>query len=201
MGKIITVGREFGSNGRAVAKALSEALNINYYDREVIALAAKKSKLSDEELEHVDETRANPWLYSSVGYQVGSGYTTIEPINDILFKAESEVIEEIAASEDAVIVGRCSDYVLRHKVDSRHIFIYAPLNYRISVVQARDQIDEKEAKRLIKKMDKQRRLYYNFYTDRTWNELRNYDLAIDSSIFSQKDIIKILKQVYETLED
>ena len=50
-------------------------------------------------------------------------------------------------------------------------------------------------------MDKQRKLYYNFYTDRTWNELRNYDLAIDSSIFSQKDIIKILKQVYETLED
>ena len=107
MGKIITVGREFGSNGRAVAKALSEALNINYYDRELIALAAKKSKLSDEELEHVDETRANPWLYSSVGYQVGSGYTTIEPINDILFKAESEVIEEIAASEDAVRIMCC----------------------------------------------------------------------------------------------
>lgn len=199
MGKVITIGREFGSNGRAIARELSEALGIQFYDKELIEMAAKKSKLSDEDLAEIDETRANPWIYSSVGYQVGSGYTTVEPINDLLYQAEASVIRDVAESEDCIIVGRCSDYVLKDKIDSRHVFVYAPLNYRLSVVMNRDNLDEKKARSVIKKVDKRRRLYYNFYTDRNWNDLRNYDLSLDSSIFSMQDIIGILTEVYETM--
>lgn len=199
MGKVITIGREFGSNGRAIAQELSEALGIQFYDKELIEMAAKKSKLSDEDLAEIDETRANPWIYSSVGYQVGSGYTTVEPINDLLYQAEASVIRDVAESEDCIIVGRCSDYVLKDKIDSRHVFVYAPLNYRLSVVMNRDNLDEKKARSVIKKVDKRRRLYYNFYTDRNWNDLRNYDLSLDSSIFSMQDIIGILTEVYETM--
>lgn len=199
MGKVITIGREFGSNGRAIARELSEALGIQFYDKELIEMAAKKSKLSDEDLAEIDETRANPWIYSSVGYQVGSGYTTVEPINDLLYQAEASVIRDVAESEDCIIVGRCSDYVLKDKIDSRHVFVYAPFNYRLSVVMNRDNLDEKKARSVIKKVDKRRRLYYNFYTDRNWNDLRNYDLSLDSSIFSMQDIIGILTEVYETM--
>lgn len=199
MGKVITIGREFGSNGRAIARELSEALSIQFYDKELIEMAAKKSKLSDEDLAEIDETRANPWIYSSVGYQVGSGYTTVEPINDLLYQAEASVIRDVAESENCIIVGRCSDYVLKDKIDSRHVFVYAPLNYRLSVVMNRDNLDEKKARSVIKKVDKRRRLYYNFYTDRNWNDLRNYDLSLDSSIFSMQDIIGILTEVYETM--
>jgi cytidylate kinase len=199
MGKVITIGREFGSNGRAIARELSEALGIQFYDKELIEMAAKKSKLSDEDLAEIDETRANPWIYSSVGYQVGSGYTTVEPINDLLYQAEASVIRDVAESEDCIIVGRCSDYVLKDKIDSRHVFVYAPLNYRLSVVMNRDNLNEKKARSVIKKVDKRRRLYYNFYTDRNWNDLRNYDLSLDSSIFSMQDIIGILTEVYETM--
>ena len=199
MGKVITIGREFGSNGRAIARELSEALGIQFYDKELIEMAAKKSKLSDEDLAEIDETRANPWIYSSVWYQVGSGYTTVEPINDLLYQAEASVIRDVAESENCIIVGRCSDYVLKDKIDSRHVFVYAPLNYRLSVVMNRDNLDEKKARSVIKKVDKRRRLYYNFYTDRNWNDLRNYDLSLDSSIFSMQDIIGILTEVYETM--
>ncbi len=199
MGKVITIGREFGSNGRAIARELSEALGIQFYDKELIEMAAKKSKLSDEDLAEIDETRANPWIYSSVGYQVGSGYTTVEPINDLLYQAEASVIRDVAESENCIIVGRGSDYVLKDKIDSRHVFVYAPLNYRLSVVMNRDNLDEKKARSVIKKVDKRRRLYYNFYTDRNWNDLRNYDLSLDSSIFSMQDIIGILTEVYETM--
>jgi cytidylate kinase len=199
MGKVITIGREFGSNGRAIARELSEALGIQFYDKELIEMAAKKSKLSDEDLAEIDETRANPWIYSSVGYQVGSGYTTVEPINDLLYQAEASVIRDVAESEDCIIVGRCSDYVLKDKIDSRHVFVYAPFNYRLSVVMNRDNLDEKKARSVIKKIDKRRRLYYNFYTDRNWNDLRNYDLSLDSSIFSMQDIVGILTEVYETM--
>ena len=199
MGKVITIGREFGSNGRAIARELSEALGIQFYDKELIEMAAKKSKLSDEDLAEIDETRANPWIYSSVGYQVGSGYTTVEPINDLLYQAEASVIRDVAESENCIIVGRCSDYVLKDKIASRHVFVYAPLNYRLSVVMNRDNLDEKKARSVIKKVDKRRRLYYNFYTDRNWNDLRNYDLSLDSSIFSMQDIIGILTEVYETM--
>lgn len=199
MGKVITIGREFGSNGRAVAVKLSEKLGIAFYDKELIALAAKKSKIADEELSKADEKRANPWIYSSVGYQVGGAYSVIEPINDVLFKAESSVIADVADAKDCIIVGRCSDYVLRHKKDSRHVFIYAPLASRIRTVMAREDIDEKRAKALIKKVDKERRLYHNFYTDRNWLDLKNYDISLDSSIFSVDEICDILTAVYETM--
>ncbi|MEG2643378.1 MAG: cytidylate kinase family protein, partial [Eubacterium sp.] len=82
MAKIITIGRQFGSNGRAIAKNLADHLGIAFYDKQLIGLAAEKSELPVESLVEVDEKKTNPLLYASVDYKIGAGYSTTAPIND-----------------------------------------------------------------------------------------------------------------------
>lgn len=199
MSKVLTIGREYGSNGRLIATKLAEELGIRFYDKDLIGMAAKKSQLKGEDLTDFDEKRANPWLYSSVDYNLGKGYSSVAPINDVLFRAESEVIRELAGKEDCIIVGRCSNFILQHFEHSRHVFVYAPVKKRIATVMERDGVDEKKAQQLIKQIDKRRRLYYNFYTDNKWGSMEDYNLCLDSSAFSMKEILDIFKLMYDRL--
>ena len=196
MGKVIAIGREFGSNGRKIAQALAEHLGINYYDKELISLAAKKRDLPEEILEGVDEKRESPWRYATDGDPAMERRFHYEPLNDVLFYAQEEIIREVAEKEDCVIVGRCANYILREKEDCRSVFIYAPMKERVKTIRARTVWDEKSAEQLIKKVDKQRKYYYNNYTDRKWGSLKEYDLCLDSSRFSKEEIIEILSALY-----
>ncbi|MEG1432143.1 cytidylate kinase-like family protein [Eubacterium sp.] len=196
MAKIITIGRQFGSNGRAIAKNLADHLGIAFYDKQLIGLAAEKSELPVESLVEVDEKKTNPLLYASVDYKIGAGYSTTAPINDVLFQAQSEVIRGLARKEDCVIVGRCADFVLRSHPEARHVYIYAPMDKRIQTVCERDGVGSKEAQSIIKKIDKQRRLYYSYYTDLKWGSFENYHLALDSGRMSMDNAVDLLSLLY-----
>lgn len=165
MGKVIALGREFGSNGRKIAQDLAEHLGINYYDKDLITLAAQKKNLPKEKLEEVDEKRESPWRYSFDENMAMERQFHYEPLNDVLFHVQTEIIEEAAGKEDCVIVGRCANYILRDKPDCRSVFIYAPMESRVKTIRARTVWDERGAEQLIKKVDKQRKYYYNNYTD------------------------------------
>ena len=116
------------------------------------------------------------------------------------FQAGGERMKEKAETEDCVIVGRCADYLLRIKPDCRCVFITAPLEKRIRTISARTGLDAKAAKQLIKKVDKQRKYYYENYTDRKWGKHHGYDLCLDSSRLTKEQILKILTTLYETIE-
>ncbi|MGL4283053.1 MAG: AAA family ATPase [Bacteroidales bacterium] len=196
MAKIITIGRQFGSNGRDIAKNLADHLGIAFYDRQLIELAAEKSELPVESLVEVDEKKTNPLLYASVYYKICAGDSTTANINDVLFQAQSEVIRGLAQKEDCVIVGRCADFVLRSHPEALHVYIYAPLDKRIQTVRERADVCSKEAKIIIKKIDKQRRLYYSYYTDLKWGSFENYHLALDSGHISMDNAVDILSLLY-----
>ncbi|MGL6294008.1 AAA family ATPase [Eubacterium aggregans] len=196
MAKIITIGRQFGSNGRDIAKNLADHLGIAFYDRQLIELAAEKSELPVESLVEVDEKKTNPLLYASVYYKICAGSSTTATMNDVLFQAQSEVIRGLAQKEDCVIVGRCADFVLRSHPEALHVYIYAPLDKRIQTVRERADVCSKEAKIIIKKIDKQRRLYYSYYTDLKWGSFENYHLALDSGHISMDNAVDILSLLY-----
>ena len=158
MGKVITIAREFGSGGRIIAQSLAEQLKIGFYDKNLITLAAERKNLPEERLERVDERRENPWRYDMEDDIAIQRQFYYEPLNDVLFEAQSEIIKEKAETEDCVIVGRCADYLLRIKPDCRCVFITAPLEKRIRTISARTGLDAKAAKQLIKKVDKQRKI-------------------------------------------
>ena len=189
--KIITINRMFGSGGRVIGKALAENLGINFYDKELIDIASKEKQIPFDTFAKVDEKKANQWRFPiDHEIQIDKDMHFI-PMNDILFDIQRQIISDIAQKEDCVIVGRCANHILTDKTLS--VFIYAPFEKRVENVIARTGREEKSAIKLVKKMDKERRSYYEYFTDHKWMDMTQYQLCIDSSQFSQEQIIEIIK--------
>lgn len=193
---VITIGRQFGSGGRAIAQKLAERLNINFYDKELISIAAKKSGVNAEVFKNIDEKATNSLLYSlSMGlFSYSSGPLAMGdlPVNDKLYLLQHDVIKEIASNEPCVIVGRCADYILKENAHTISVFIHANMEYRKKRAVVVHNIDEKKAETIINKTDKTRANYYSFYTGQKWGHTQNYDLCIDSSKLSDDQIVDLI---------
>ncbi len=180
---VITIARQYGSGGKEIGRMLADKLGIRFYDKELITLAAKESGISPEVFEQYDEKAANSLLYAlSLGASASMGdYGLIPqlPMNDRLFLLQHEIIRQVSA-EPCVIVGRCADYVLRDRADCIRLFIYADMEKRIRHVVDEHGVDEKKARSVIRKADKARANYYNYYADREWGDPENYHLCINS---------------------
>ena len=185
--EIYTIGREFGSLGKQVGRDLAERLGIKFYDKELLQQAAKESGLCEEIFESHDEKPTNSFLYSLVmDTYTGGSYSTAPfldmPLNHKVFLAQFDAIKKIAANESCVIVGRCADYVLRDAdVRLLRVFVSAPEEQRIARKMEQEHLTQPQAARLLRKMDKQRRKYYETYTHHVWGDSTNYDLCIDTS--------------------
>lgn len=194
---VITIGRQFGSGGREVGEKLANQLGIPYFDKELILLAAQKSGMSPEILEEADEKAASSFWYSmSLGapsQTPHSAYFYEMPVNDKLFLLQSEVIENEAAKGPCVIVGRCADYVLRSRTDCAHIYIHASDEFRAKRIADLHSLDLQKAEELMRKTDKKRRSYYNYYSDKKWGDARNYHLCVDSSVLGIDAAVALIK--------
>ena len=194
---IYTIGREVGSNGLAVGEALAKKLGINFYDKELLQEAAKKSGFCEEILENHDEKPTNSFLYSLVMDTYSTaGYATAPfldmPLNHKVFLAQFDAIKSLAEQESCVIVGRCADYALADKPNVVNVFIRADLEDRIKNVSKRLDISNNKAKDLCHKKDKQRSSYYNYYTSKKWGDSRSYDLCINLSKISIDDAVDMI---------
>ena len=193
---VITIGRQFGSGGRSIGEKLAKKLDIPFYDKELISLAAKESGVSPEVFDNVDEKAANSLLYSlSMGmYNFGSGFSVMGdlPVNDKLYLLQHQIIKDIAEKENCVIVGRCADYVLRDHPGCVNIFIYADMDFRKDEAIKRHGIDEARAEHIINKTDKSRANYYSFYSGQKWGMAENYDLCINSGKLSEDSIVELI---------
>ena len=177
---LINVGRSFGSGGGFVAQAISRKLGIPFYDNELISKAAEESGFSKELFLKNDEKRSL-FTLSSFFTSGRLGYSQNYYNDDTLFKIQGEVIRRIADAGPAVIIGRCSDYILRDR-DGLDVFVCAPEAFRIRRIMEREGLGEDEARSLIARKDRTRETYYNYYTFGNWGTAANYDLCIDSSL-------------------
>ncbi|MDP4118749.1 MAG: cytidylate kinase-like family protein [Bacillota bacterium] len=197
MNQIITIGRQFGSGGRIIAKELAERLDIKYYDKELITVAAKESGISPEVFEKVDEEAANSLLYSMViGMYTSASrmmnYSDVS-INDKIFRIQTETIEKIAVEGPCVIVGRCADYILRDNPHCIKVFIYSDVESRVNRAVNEYKIESKNMKEFILRCDKKRANYYNFYTGKKWGATCNYNICLDSGAIGIDGCVDILK--------
>lgn len=195
---VITLGRQFGSGGMKIGKMLAEILGIGFYDKGLIAMAAKRSGLSEDLFEGIDEKHTNSLLYSLVmGMQHDRHvyHRSGDILNsDAVFRIQSQVIEELADTETCVIVGRCSDYVLRDRANVINVFIHAVDDYKLERVMDIYKLKEKEALDKIKSTNKKRANYYNFYTNRKWGDVSNYHISIDSAVLGPEGSAKLLSK-------
>lgn len=196
---IITIARQYGSGGREIGIRLGEILGLKSYDKELITMAAQKSGMSSDVLNHVDEKATSSLLYTLAmgsSYLNSSAHNMNIPINDKLFMTQSEIIRDIAAEESCVIIGRCADHVLRNEENRLSIFIYAPKEFKIRrIIDRHDGIDEKQARDLSQKTDKRRINYYNYYSGKRWGSPENYHIMMDSSVLGIEGTAQALADI------
>ncbi len=165
---IITINREYGSGGRYVGKLLSEILNMKFYDKEIISLAAKESKYKEEYIKENEQKKkmANISTYNN---------------EDEIFIAEQKVIEKIAGNkkESCVIVGRCADYILKDNKNVIKIFLYSSEADKEKRAIKYYGLEKKNALKQINKINKERAKHYKYYTNRDWKDFANYDLVVN----------------------
>jgi len=177
---IITIGRQFGAGGLGVATALGKKLGIPVYDKEILKKAAQDSGFSAEFFEESDEKKR----FFSLSSIFSNGFGDTENyMSDIgIFKMQSQTIKEIAEQGSAIIVGRCSDYILRDMEGTLDVFLTSPAEIRAARVAERSGKTLEESARLVEEMDRKRAEYYNYYTFGDWGVAGTYDLCIDSSV-------------------
>ena len=204
MKTVITIGRQFGSGGREIGEKLSKAYGISYYDRELLARAAKESGFCEEILQNHDERPTNSFLYNLVIDTYSFGYNSSSfvdmPISQKVFLAQFDTIKKVADEGPCVIVGRCADYALDGRDNVINLFIYADEDFKIRRVMDIYDLDENKARDMINKKDKQRQSYYNYYTNRKWGKADTYDLCINSSVLGIDGSVKLIKQFVEDFE-
>ncbi|MDR3164275.1 MAG: cytidylate kinase-like family protein [Synergistaceae bacterium] len=186
----VTIAREYGSGGRIIGRELARELGFAFYDKELISLAAKECGFHEDFVQTMENRTASGFLFN-----IYMTYNEL-PIPEQVFIAQSNAIREIASRESCVIIGRCADYVLAEMKRRVNFFIYAPLEWRLKIVRDEYREGEGELSGYIRKQDKDRASYYNFFTQKKWGKAQNYNLCLDSSIGLPASV-KLLKKYVE----
>lgn len=177
--KVVTISREYGSGGRYVAKLLAERLNISYYDKEIIRLAAVESGFTKEYIENNEQTKNSYYLN-----------------DDQIFNAEAKVIKRIS-KKTCIIVGRCADYILKDRLDVIKIFLYSDDDSKMKRAIKYYGLNKNNAFKNINKINKDREKHYKFYTGRSWKKLDNYDFFINVDKFGIENTVLYLEKILE----
>lgn len=204
MRSIITISREFGSGGREIGKTIADELGIPFYDKELLEMASKESGICEELFVKHDETYTNSFLYSLVmgNYPVTpDGRLNPEmPLNHKIFLAQFDTIKKIAEKGPCVIVGRCADYVLKNNENVINFFISGNMLQKKKRILERYDIEKNKVEDFIRKTDKRRANYYNYYSDMKWGEAKNYDLCINSSKTGISGAVELMKDYIKLKE-
>jgi hypothetical protein len=189
---VITIGREYGSGGRIIGENLAHQLGIGYYDDKLIELTAKESGFDPEAISKFESKRTSSFLYSTY---MSSRATTL---SDDIFLAQSKAIEKLSQKESCVIVSHCADYILRNNPNVFKIFIYAPLEERVERSRSQYVDNATNFESFVKKQDKKRADYYNYFTPNKWGDRKNYHLMLNSTI-GIESCVNLLKSMTEKL--
>ncbi len=206
MHTIITIGRQFGSGGRAIGEKLAEHYGIKYYDKELIAHVASNSGFCKEMVEHHDERATNSFLYNLVMDTYSFGYNASSfvdmPISQKVFLAQFDTIKKLAAEGPAVFIGRCADNALAERDDVINLFIHADEDARIAEIMKRypDINTAQKARDFMNKKDKQRQSYYNYYSSHKWGRADSYDFSINSALLGIDGTVNLICQMIDDFE-
>jgi len=195
---VIAITRTCGSGGTTIGKMLSSDLGINMYDKELLRLASDDSGINEALFANADEDVKNSLLYK-VSKHVYNG-ELIPPesgdfiSDDNLFNYQAKILRELSERESYVVIGRCADYILRDNPNVFKIFIHASNEYCIKHEMDILGTSEKEAIKNIKKLDKYRSDYYYYHTGKKWEDIKNYDLSLDTSKLGFEKCVKYIKE-------
>lgn len=201
---IITINRQYGSGGREIGRRLAEVLDVPYYNKELLTMAAEQSGLCKDFIRNslVDLPSNKFWYALALNPQAlmvsaDNNYLT----TDMAKRALCEAVKHVADQGPCVIVGRYAGSILKERDDVLRVFITADDDVRIEKIIRRDGLSAKAAAAKMKRVDKERATYADLHFGDEWANAANYDLCINSSKVGLDGAVKIIKNVLEINED
>ena len=200
MSRVICISRQHGSGGREIAMQLSKELGIPSYDKEILDEALADTDLPKDILRAAADHKINPFLHT-VFYEGENKEYYGKDAHTIVYSMQKKIILQKAQAGDCIFIGRCADAVLagQEGIEVLNVFIAAPINERITRIMKKKSLNMKQAIVAIKKMDRKRELYYNYFTKRDWGKPQNYDFTINAVRWGEERCVKTIRGIYEKM--
>lgn len=187
---VVTIARQFGSLGRPIAREVSETLGIEYYDRDIVDLAAKRLELPVSTISDFEESAKSAFF--NMSYPLGMGTTAIQ---DTIYGAQKKIIIDLAEKDSCIIVGRCADHILNDYKNIINVFIYAPYAARLRNCVERLNMQPDDAKKMIADVDKARESYHRHYCGYSMSDKDYKHVMLDSSLLGVDGTCDVLVEI------
>lgn len=187
---IVTISREFGCNAREIGRSLASRLGVSFYDKDLVDLAAEKAGVHRDIIKETDEVmnKKQSRLFDEFGYGSSTSFFSEKAIN-----AQAVVIREMADKrESCIMFGRCSDYILREYPNVLNLFFYAPMDWKVKHIAETYELTDKNAERMIKRIDKQRHNYYKYVTGKDRGDRLGKHVMLDVSEYGVEGSVDLL---------
>lgn len=194
---IITIAREYGSGGHLLGEMLSKELGIKLYDKEFIHLVAEKSGINEQYIKKNEQSIPSFWLKCILGKNSEQSLERSLSSDDVLFVAESKIIQELAEKGPCIIVGRCADFVLRDYPNLIKVFCYSDLKSACVRCVQEYGVSEEKAESEIKRINHNRIAHYEYYTGEKWGEPHHYNLMINTGNIDLSVACNLIKSIYK----
>lgn len=194
---IITIAREYGSGGLLLGEMLSKELGIKLYDKEFIHLVAEKSGINEQYIKKNEQSIPSFWLKCILGKNSEQSLERSLSSDDVLFVAESKIIQELAEKGPCIIVGRCADFVLRDYSNLIKVFCYSDLKSACVRCVQEYGVSEEKAESEIKRINHNRIAHYEYYTGEKWGEPHHYNLMINTGSIDLSVACNLIKSIYK----
>ena len=199
---VITINRELGSGGRTVGRILAEKLGVPYYDKALAKPLEEKFNMTSDQIEHLKGNNRSWWQEVKrvliLGENAANSFEYYDEdkkelvTSEAVLKAEKEILQSIAIDESCVIAGRSAFFALNGYPNSLNVLIQASMEYRMNRVMAKQNLSEKEARKVIKEVDQSREEYLKNNAQTSRYDTRNYDLVIKMDGKTEEDAVKVI---------
>ena len=194
----IAITRTCGSGGKTIGSRLADAYGIDWYDRDLLRLAAEDSGISEKLFANADENTRKTILYRASSHVYSGEIIPPESGNFLsdqnLFNYQAKVLRELLENESYVCIGRAADFVLRDRPNVVTIFLNAPYEYRVDYEVKRQGIPRGDAEQYIRRLDDYRNAYYVYHTGRQWKDPENYDLCLNTAALGIDGCVDLIRK-------
>lgn len=188
---VVTVGCEYASGGIEIGKMIAKSLGVEYYDRDLIDKVVEQIGVDRELVEKADSGENVKYEFDT---NFGPRYANLT--NRVIYE-QFEVINKFAEKSFCVIIGRCSNYILKDRKDCLNVFIYAPFEKRVEYVMEKKGVSYDEAAELVKYNDRMLSSRYNYMTNGDMRDCSMRDMMIDSSVLGLEKTAKYILQMID----
>ena len=198
---IITLGREYCTGGRYIAKDVARALGIKLYDKELIRMAAQRSGMNEEYIVRNEQSIPSFWLKCILSRNSEQPLEASLSSDDVLFVAESRIIQEIAERESCIIVGRCADYILKDYPKVIKIFCYSDVASAVERCTKEYGLKPENAEKEIRSVNRNRIHHYEYYTGERWGEPHHYHLMLNTGSIGLETACALVKGIWARMQE